>query len=196
MESPKSETTMKEDPNDCEVSDQSRSEIDSTTQSAGHCAKGREPDDSYEEIGTKLSQLASKRVYQTRFVVLLILSIASVGISLVVYHVCDRAEHNQFDSQFDGAADKVLEEFSALPMQIGSISAIGIMATIQGMNSREKNSKSWPFVTFPSFEHRAAVAVELSGSMTIVIHPLVSDDHRDEYETFSTIAGRAYMYVS
>jgi hypothetical protein len=187
-----SNLTMKDNPNDSDVSDRSRSEIDSTSQSAGQSAKGRDTDDC-DEVEEKLSRLESKRVYQTRLMVLLILTITSIGISLVVYHVCKRAENNQFDSQFDGAAEKVLEAFASLPIKIGSLSAVSISATIQGMSSIESTSKRWPFVTYPSFEHRAAVAVELSGSMTIVMHPLVSDVHRNEYETFSMITGRAYM---
>jgi hypothetical protein len=186
---------MKDDTIDSGDSDQSSYDSDTSSRTGEGCTKASETEDSNEQIGETLSRLASKPVYQTRLLVLLILSITSIVVSLVVYYVCKRVESNQFDSQFNGAADKVLEAFASLPTRIGSISAVSIFATIQGMNGTTIKSKSWPFVTFPSFEYRAAIAIELSGTMTVAMHPLVSEDHRSEYETFSTMAGRYYMYV-
>lgn len=67
-----------------------------------------------EAIQEELTKKESKAVFRLRLLVIAILLLTTVSVSLVVYFVTSRGESDGFQSQYEGAATKVIECKSAM----------------------------------------------------------------------------------
>jgi hypothetical protein len=124
----------------------------------------------------------TRAVFQLRVLVLLVLFLAAVAVSLVVYFITTQAEAAEFKAQYDGNAIKVLKSFQQIVAEkIGSISSLDVAFTSY---ARSKND-TWPYVTMNDFQQRAATARKLSDALFLEILPIVSDNDRLKYEKYS-----------
>ena len=74
--------------------------------------------------------------------------------------------------------------------RIGSISSVGVAATIHGL---DHNRSHWPFVTLPSFLQRTASARVLSGAHLIRLSPLVTEADRGAWEVYSAASDDVWV---
>jgi hypothetical protein len=126
-----------------------------------------------------LVQRETNAVFRLRLLVFLVMMFAAAAVSVTVYLVTSRAEQDQFETQFDGAASKMLETFqNVLEQKVPAISALAAAMIAHGVD----HSRTWPFVTLSSFQQRASTVRKLSDTLLLGICPLVSDQDRSEWE--------------
>jgi hypothetical protein len=145
-----------------------------------------------DNIRAHLTKQETKHVDRLRTSVLIAILLSGIGITLGIYFIAKRAEQDSFNAQYDGAADKIIESFESIATKVGSINSIGISLTSQGYNETS-NQTSWPFVTLPSFQQRAASARLLSSALFISTAPIVSEDNRDKWEEYSVGDSKHWM---
>jgi len=129
-------------------------------------------------------QLATKEtaaVFRLRLIVLLVLLIASVAVSFIVYHITSESLKDQTTSDFTGAAKKVTETF--LDIAETKIAALASIAVAVIANSLDLQ-QDWPFVTISNFQQRAATARSQSGALNLMLVPLVDTVERAQWQQF------------
>jgi hypothetical protein len=119
--------------------------------------------------------------------------VTAIAISVVVYNISQKAQNDQFQSQYNGAATKIMDSFQSIPDKFGVLSTIAIGATIINSVARNTNETGWPFIAIPAYEHRASLVLELAASLSISIHPYVTDENRDQYEKYSVGPDKSWM---
>jgi hypothetical protein len=148
---------------------------DSGSSSAGSIAKDQE------EERTTLARNETIAVFRLRLLVFMILLMAAVAVSLIVFFITSGAENKESESQYEGAAEKVLDAFiDIVESKLASMASIGVAAIAHGID----NKRTWPFLTLSSFQQRAATAREESGALYIHINPMVSESNRQEWEEY------------
>ncbi|CAB9517624.1 Receptor-type guanylate cyclase gcy [Seminavis robusta] len=120
-------------------------------------------------------------VFRLRLLVFLVLLLAAVTVSIIIFLVTATAESDEYHSQYDSAAKKVLETFiDIVNTKLGAVSAMGVAIIAHGVD----HEKSWPFVTLSSFQQRASTARKQSGALYVHINPMVEDIEKGAWEEF------------
>ena len=181
-----------------DTSDKSANSDVESSESA-HSSRGRSSvvsdgeDDTANTLKTKLAQKETLKVNRSRYIVILILAVTAIAISVVVYKISQRAQNEQFQSQYDGAAAKIMDSFQSIPTKFGILNTISIGATILNNVARNANTSSWPFIAIPAYEHRASLVLELATSLSISIHPYITEQNREKWEQYSVGPDNAWM---
>lgn len=139
-----------------------------------------------QEIGAK----ESTTVNRLRLVVFLVLLIAAILVSLIVYFVTSNGEESEFVSHYNGLVAQMKREFHGIVNQ--RFSAIGSIRVALIAHAVD-HGESWPFVTLTKFQERASTARKLSGSSCISTFPLVKESERHEWEKFVAEEGPYWM---
>jgi hypothetical protein len=138
----------------------------------------------------RLGQAETNAVFHLRLVVFLVMLLAAIAVSVTIYIITRGAEQDDFESQFDGAASKVLETFNNVVHQkVAAISSLAVAIIAHGID----HSRSWPFVTLSSFQQRSSTARKLADALFVTICPIVSDDDRKEWEDFVSMDDSYWM---
>lgn len=134
-----------------------------------------------EEQKLNLAKNETAAVFKLRLLVFLVLFLASVAVSIIVYLVSASAEKDEYRSQYEGASKKVLESFlDIVDTKLGAVSAMGVAIIAHGVD----HLRSWPFVTLSSFQQRASTARKQSGALFVHINPMVHATQKEEWESF------------
>lgn len=130
-----------------------------------------------------LAEKETKSVFRLRVAVIFALFVAASVVSAVVYVITTRAEESEFEAQFEGAADKLLSSFEDIIRQ--KLGAVGSLALSLTAYAKAQNL-TWPFVTMDhAFEQRAAGARTLSNALHMSLLPIVYQEDREAWETYS-----------
>lgn len=97
-----------------------------------------------------LTRKESKAVFWLRLVVLMILVLTAVAVSITVYEITRRGEASEFETQYQGAATKVIESFADIVYEMGAISGLGVANSAHSVDHKSE----WPFVTLSNFQQR------------------------------------------
>jgi hypothetical protein len=128
-----------------------------------------------------LAQKETTAVFRLRVLVVIVLLLAASAVSAVVFFITTNGESDEFESQYEGTATKVVDSFMEIPQQkIGAISSLKVALVAHGVD----HARSWPFVTLSSFQQRSASVRSLSNALFVAMHPIVTDANRDEWELF------------
>jgi hypothetical protein len=171
-------SSSSEDSDDCE----------SGTGDETSCVEGKtiEVKQNNEELG----QQETNNVLRLRLIVFLVLLLAAVAVSVIVYFITTGAEREEADSQFAGAAEKVLEAFlDIVNSKLGAVSSVGVAAIAHGVD----HTRTWPFVTLSSFQQRSATARSLSDALYVHINPIVEEEDRAAWEEFVISEDASWM---
>jgi hypothetical protein len=153
-------------------------------------------------IKSQLSKNETNKVDVSRILVSCILLLVTISVSTVVFLISRNSEIKAFETQYEGAAEKLLDSFNTIMVRMGTINSLGVAATSHGISSVLVNpddsntnisSSAWPFVTVPSFEHRSVDVRILSSALYFSIHPIVDDSNRDSWETYTTSDNKKWM---
>jgi hypothetical protein len=131
--------------------------------SANSSAKATDDD------GDGIKDLLSTKVFRLRALVIIALLLAATAVSIVIYLVTRNAEMDEFEIQYEGNAEKVIDSFNDIVKEMGAISGIGVAAEAHSQNANTQ----WPFVTLSNFQERAGNARTLSGTLYVSINPIV-----------------------
>jgi effector-binding domain-containing protein len=148
---------------------------DETSHSAGtHTSSGdsRKTDESIEGIREELAKKETIAVCRLRVLVIVVLICAATAVCLVVFFTTKYAEEDEFDIQYEGVAEKVIQSFGDIIVEMAAISGLGVAASAHSLDHTSK----WPYTTLSNFQQRAGNARALSGVLYVSINPLVTDD--------------------
>lgn len=133
-------------------------------------------DDGVQAIRAQLSAQQSRNVFRLRVLVMSVLILACTVLATLMYQINRQAEVDTFESQFNGAAAKLIDTFEGLTDRMGAVVGLGMAYA-----SSEQN---WPFVDLKDFEELAAHARLLAGVNSIGIHPVVDEHDFDAWNHF------------
>jgi hypothetical protein len=122
-----------------------------------------------DEDGDGIKDLLSTKVFRLRVLVIIALLLAATAVSIVIYVITRNAEMDEFEIQYEGNAEKVIDSFNDIVKVMGAISGIGVAAEAHSQNAKSE----WPFVTLSNFQERAGNARTLSGTLYVSINPIV-----------------------
>ncbi|GKY96213.1 hypothetical protein MPSEU_000581200 [Mayamaea pseudoterrestris] len=127
-------------------------------------------------------QRESQHVTMLKRAVLLIMLLAGIAISTVVYFVSSKAQYSSFASTYFSSSEKLLETFHHIAEgKLGAVSSLTVAATAHALDS----NTSYPFTTLSAFQHRAIPTRAISGALLVTMHPLVTLEQRNEWEQYS-----------
>jgi len=106
---------------------------------------------------------------------------AAAAVTAVVFTVTNSSEVDGFETQYNGAAQKIVEAFQGIVEQkFGAISSMGVATIAHGVD----HVRTWPRVTLSSFQQRAGTAKSVSGALFVALSPNVVDEDRIEWEEY------------
>jgi len=97
-----------------------------------------------------LTRKESTAVVRLRSLVFLILFLTAVAVSAALFWITRQGESSEFETQYDGAATKVLESFADIVYEMGAISGLGVASSAHSVDHKS----DWPFVTLSNFQQR------------------------------------------
>ena len=164
-------------------SDESKSEGSSEIDESTSTGKRSNPTkaDTNLDIREQLSRRDTNSVNRLRVLTIALTALVAIGISSLVFILTSGAETEVFETNYEGIAGKILDSFYSIIDRAGSISSLGIAATVHGL---EHSDSPWPFMTLSAFEQRSATTRKISGSYFVSIEPLVTDNDRIKWEQY------------
>ena len=130
----------------------------------------------------ELSRKETNAVFRLRVLVILALLGATLAVSAVVYYITSNGEKDEFQSQFEGSAQKIISSFeNVVAEKIAAVASLAVAATIY----TAENDITWPYVVLDSFMERAATAKTLSDAIFLGMYPMVTEETREGWEEFS-----------
>jgi hypothetical protein len=157
-------------------------DLSSSGKSAGNKTLSSSDDpSSSDSIKKQLVKKETDDIFRLRVIVVLILILAATGVSVLVFLISKKSDDEEFDAQFQGASQQLIEAFNAIKSdRISALSALGVAAIAHGVD----HSRNWPFVALSSFQRRSFTARSNSGILQVSINSLVSDNDREEWENY------------
>lgn len=114
-----------------------------------------------------------------RLVVLTVLVVSTVFLAMVVHSYLDNEEQEEFKESFESDANKVLRSIGiTLDQTLGAVDAMGVSM----LSFAAYTNQTWPFVTIPDFEMRAAKARRSAKASVVSIYQVVSHENRAAWE--------------
>jgi uncharacterized membrane protein len=165
-------------------------DVDSLPDSDNHDDDDNEDKETGSSSAKEKMELAKKEtlaVFRLRFIVFIVLLLAAIVVVVIVFYVTAGAEDEEFQSQYEGASDKVLQAFiDIVDSKLAAVSSLGVAAIAHGIDHRNNGTRTrtWPFVTLSRFQQRSAAARDQSGSLFVHINPMVYASDRQEWEEF------------
>ena len=102
-------------------------DLDGSCNAGVGSSDGKTMNSNSNESEQQLAQRETRAVFRLRFLVMLVLQIAGIAVSFVVYFIARNAELDEFLTQYEGTSQKVLEAFQGIVSQkIGAISSLGV----------------------------------------------------------------------
>jgi hypothetical protein len=158
---------------------------------------------STDSVKEALTKEETKQVFRLRLLVIFIFLAAGTSISLTVYFITKNAQIERFEIQYAGVADKIIEQFQEIMVQMSAVSGLAVAATtdaeeqkkllVLSQDSAIIGRANWPFVTMPRFQERAGNVRALSGAIHVSINPIVHPDQVAEWEAYAH--GEANMWM-
>jgi hypothetical protein len=159
--------------------DQSHQSSHSNVSSNHNTTSNQSDECNKETMRTILSRHGTQAVFRLRLVVILVMTLTATAVSVIIYRTTSGDEDNEYSTQYDKAAEKVIESFDSILDRLTSINSIGIAATAFGL---DHNETKWPFHTMSSFQQRASTTRLVSDALSISINPIVTEGNRKEWE--------------
>mmetsp|Transcript_18031 Transcript_18031/g.27936 ORF Transcript_18031/g.27936 Transcript_18031/m.27936 type:complete len:1210 (-) Transcript_18031:105-3734(-) len=150
---------------------------------------GTSEEEEARHIKDQLSRRETTAVFRLRVIVILILIAAATSVSITVYYVTRNAEKEEFETQYYGVADKIIQSFQEMMVEIAAVSGMAVAASGEVLGQKEQ----WPFVTIPNFQERAGNARTLSGAIYLSINPVVATDQLPDWEKY--IRGQVNSWI-
>jgi hypothetical protein len=129
------------------------------------------------------SKKESKAINYLRVLVFVILFVAAVAVSFIVFRIARNGEETEFVSKFDAVAEQLTTIFMNVPDEkFGTLGSLSVAYTAQ---ARDTNA-TFPYVTLTSFQQRASTSRRLSGSFLTAYQPIIDDDDKTAWERYVT----------
>ena len=148
---------------------------------SGYHSMGKTGDTSTSDDGInsphELSGIESFRVFRLRMAVISVLILTALAVSAAVFKITVQGEVDEFETQYEGAAIKVIDSFAEIMDKMGSVAGLGVSYTSQGRHQVVEEghiiNSSWPFVTLEDFPPKARNVLQLSGALMVGMGPVL-----------------------
>lgn len=139
-----------------------------------------------------LARGETRAVTVLRYMVLTVLFVTAILVSVATYFYSRSVEQDMFQAEFESVADVTLRSFvENVEHRLSAMDAMGA-----GVTSHAKSSGStFPNVTIPDYEVRAATLRTQTDSIFSFWLPLVTDDERRGFEAYAQI-NQGHMFQS
>ena len=137
------------------------------------------------QTGEQRQILASEETRAVKRLKLVVLIVLTLSMCVAGWRVHDRTtttEYENFHSQLDEDANKVL---STLGINHERILEAMDAFSVSMISYAKNTNQSWPFVLIPDFAVRAEKIRALSNAIYINTYPLVDTNQRNEWEEFT-----------
>lgn len=156
-------------------------------------------DTSNQAISKALSEVESQKVFRLRMAVIGVLILTALAVSAAVFKITVQGEMDEFETQYEGAAGKVVDSFAEIMNKMESVAGLGVSYTSQGHHQENKDGprgSSWPLVTLEDFPPRARNVLQLSGALMVGMSPVLEGSmFRTWDEYVSQPENHVWMYV-
>ena len=137
----------------------------------------------HDEEAAALARRETRAVNYLKAVLFGVLALSTVGVATGVYLFVSTGETEKFETNFEQGAQKIL---GSIGQNIGTTLASLDVLVASMVSFAHSTNQTWPFVTVPDFEVRAAKVRSLSNLIFINHLPLVRPgEERDEWERYS-----------
>jgi len=134
-----------------------------------------------EQEKIELAKKESIAVFRLRVLVFVVLFFASIAVSIIVYFITAGALEDELETQYEGAAKKIIDTFQDIVQnKLGAVSSLGVALIAHSID----HHREWPFVSLSSFQQRAATARSQSRALYITVCPYIEESKREEWEEF------------
>jgi hypothetical protein len=129
-----------------------------------------------------LGKAESRAIWYLRLLVIVIFVGLAVGTAVTTYLYVTSNEKDQFQSEFDVYADKVIASFnSAIQRKRAAVDSLSVAITSHAISS----GSTFPNVTLPHFEYRGSNTRIIGDTVVAMYLPLVTDETREGWEAYS-----------
>lgn len=144
----------------------------------------------------------TKAVFGVRFLIFIMLLLAALAVSIIVYLITSRAEQQEYETQYEGAYKKVMSSFADIvKIKLGGISTLGVAVMAHGDTTAAAaaaegiptTTGGFPFVTLPRFQQRAAAIRSQSGALYLHVNPMVTAEQRAEWINYASSQENYWM---
>ena len=139
-------------------------------------------DDEQELERKTLARKEDQAVKWLRICVFVLLMLTATIVSVIAYRYVKNDQTADFEHEFNAMASKMTEAFqSTMALKIEGLEGLSAAFTSHALSS----GSSWPNVTLPDFEIRAANTRVLTALTVINFHPLVKEEDRSGWEAYA-----------
>ena len=139
-------------------------------------------EDDAQAIKQALARQETKQVFRLRILVVLVLIAAATAISVTIYFIIRNADIDEFQLEYEGSANKLVDSLQEVLAEMAAISGIAVAATADALQTNA--TETWPFVTLTHFQERAGSARRMSGALYLSINPLVQSNQLSDWEQY------------
>lgn len=134
------------------------------------------------ENNTTIASRETRAVNFLRILVLVLLGMTACLTSIGIYRYTQSHEVEMFETEYEMNAYRIIEYFNdAVERKLAAINAMSTSITSSALDAKEE----FPFVTIPDFALKGADLRIQADAITIHWMPLVTDETREEWETYS-----------
>jgi hypothetical protein len=140
-------------------------------------------------IKNGLAKAETKQVFRLRVLVVSLLIAAATSISVTIYYITRTAEIEEFEAQYYGSAEKIIDALQEVLVKMAAVSGLAVAATADTQATRAQGVDAeddllWPLFTMTSFQERAANAKAQSGAIYVSINPIVDVGDLSKWERY------------
>lgn len=133
-----------------------------------------------EEDEVALRQTKNLRHFRLLFTIALL--IVALGLALGIYFLTRNQEEEAFSATFEDRATKVIDTVHIrVEQKTGALESFSVSLT----SYATFNNLTWPFVTVPDYEVKAASVRSLAKSVSLMFYPHVDAEDREAWEAYS-----------
>ena len=133
---------------------------------------------------TKINNKDDQAVNRLRIITFFVLVIVAVGVSCVAYFYMAKSEQDDMETQFVHYAGRVVDAFEAnTQRRLAALEAFSEQITSYGQHAQI--GESFPMITLPDFERKAAHAREISQVVSIILYMVVTHEQRSAWENYT-----------
>ena len=144
-----------------------------------------------QHIKNALARQETKQVFRLRVLVILVLFAAAASISVTIYYIIQNANMEEYQLQYEGTANKLVDSLQQVLAEMAAISGIAVAATADAL--QYNSNESWPFVTMTNFQERAGSAKRISGAIYVSINPIIQSNQLSDWESYVLSDANSWM---
>ena len=130
-----------------------------------------------------IAKQESRAIFWLRVLVVLVLVASTVGVCIAVHNHLSNAEEEDFTSQFESDAAKMIEGIAdSFDNTFGAADTFALSL----VSFAKSTNMTWPFVTFPDFTVQGMKVLKSSNAFMVGLYPIVEVEQIDEWKQYAS----------